>query len=122
MDLNLNLHHFHDVAQKYSNFVFDCDGVLWHGSKPIKGAIQTLFEILIDPKNQVFLVSNNATLNRKDFYKKVIDMFNKELTEDQQVQATRNFKVENCYNAGFVLAHEVANEIPLNSKIIVHAT
>jgi len=41
-----------------------------------------LFNILKNPKNRVFLLSNNAVLNREDFFKKVVAMFKKELPED----------------------------------------
>jgi len=70
----------------------------------------------------VFLLSNNATLSRVDFHKKVMGLFKKGLEEQDFVAVKRLFKLENCYNAGFVLAHEVAQEIPKESKLIVHAT
>ena len=75
-EFRMSLDSFHsDIIYKYSYFIFDCDGVLWHGRHPIPGSMQTLFSLISDPDKQVFLLSNNATLSRTDFYEKILDLF-----------------------------------------------
>ncbi|KAE9553280.1 hypothetical protein FO519_003538 [Halicephalobus sp. NKZ332] len=45
---------------KYKNFLFDADGVLWKGQTVIPGA-PTVLETLIERGKQVFILTNNST-------------------------------------------------------------
>lgn len=38
---------YEDLLDKYDTWMFDCDGVLWHGDNAIEGATQVL-DILRD--------------------------------------------------------------------------
>ncbi|KAL8137326.1 hypothetical protein V2J09_003327 [Rumex salicifolius] len=50
-------------------FVFDCDGVIWKGSKLIDGVAETL-EMLRSKEKQFVFVSNNSTKSRRQFIQK----------------------------------------------------
>ena len=49
------------LVDKYDNFLFDCDGVLWNGSDIIEGANEGLMYLKSNGK-QVILISN-TTIN-----------------------------------------------------------
>ena len=34
--------HYADLLDKYDTWLFDCDGVLWHGDRLIEGATEVL--------------------------------------------------------------------------------
>ena len=109
----------------YRYFIFDCDGVLFHGRHPIPGSMETLFALIKNPENKVFLLSNNATLSRPAFYEKIVNVFGEVLSPEDMRHLSNIFKADQCYNAGFVLAHEMAygkQPVSLDSKIICHAT
>ncbi|KAF7319597.1 4-nitrophenylphosphatase [Mycena chlorophos] len=54
------------LLDKYDTWMFDCDGVLWHGDRLIEGAIEVL-SILRQRKKQILFVTNNATKSRKSY-------------------------------------------------------
>ena len=33
---------YESLLSRYDTWMFDCDGVLWHGDRPIEGAIEVL--------------------------------------------------------------------------------
>jgi len=33
---------YESLLSKYDTWMFDCDGVLWHGDRPIEGAVEVL--------------------------------------------------------------------------------
>jgi 4-nitrophenyl phosphatase len=123
------LHHFGTdiVSSSEANFkffIFDCDGVIAIGRHVVPGALETLFKVMQDPTTKLFLLSNNAMLSRIDFFKKYLnlfkDSFGAESEKYQKVQSL--FKLEMCYNAGYVLAQELSNKIQDKAeKIIVVA-
>ena len=49
-----------DLADKFDNFLFDCDGVLWRADEQIGTAFETIEELERRGK-QVFFITNNAT-------------------------------------------------------------
>ncbi|KAF8915431.1 HAD-like domain-containing protein [Mucidula mucida] len=57
------------LVDKYDTWLFDCDGVLWHGDRLVDGAIEVL-QLLRDKKKTVLFVTNNATKSRKNYRKK----------------------------------------------------
>lgn len=71
----INFENFGKIIGNYKFFIFDCDGVLWHGNTPVRGALDTLYHLLVKQNLKVFLVSNNATLSRLNFYKKIVSLF-----------------------------------------------
>jgi 4-nitrophenyl phosphatase len=61
------------LIEKYDTWMFDCDGVLWHGDRLIDGAIEVL-AILRRHNKKVVFVTNNATKSRKNYKKKFDDL------------------------------------------------
>ncbi|KAL8437251.1 hypothetical protein ACSSS7_001099 [Eimeria intestinalis] len=76
------------LLQRFDVFVFDCDGVLWHGSKLLPGIQQMLHQLQRTPRSSssggsssssssssrfksVYFLSNNSTLSRKSFVAKL---------------------------------------------------
>ncbi|CAB1322076.1 unnamed protein product [Coregonus sp. 'balchen'] len=50
-------------------FLFDCDGVIWHGEKAITGAPKVVSSLIKHGKN-VFFVTNNCTRPRENYVNK----------------------------------------------------
>ncbi|KAG8900029.1 hypothetical protein FRC01_010282 [Tulasnella sp. 417] len=60
---------FASFVDQFDTFMFDCDGVLWHGDTLIPGTAQVL-EHLRALKKKIIFVTNNATTSRKNYKKK----------------------------------------------------
>ena len=57
--------------KKIKGFIFDLDGVVYRGTKPIKNAVKKINELL--KKNyKVAFLTNNSTKSQKEFSKKII--------------------------------------------------
>ncbi|KAF8893092.1 HAD-like domain-containing protein [Infundibulicybe gibba] len=54
------------LLDKYDTWMFDCDGVLWHGDRVIDGIVEVL-DILRSRNKKVLFVTNNATKSRKSY-------------------------------------------------------
>ncbi|RDB17376.1 4-nitrophenylphosphatase [Hypsizygus marmoreus] len=54
------------LVDKYDTWMFDCDGVLWHGDRIIDGVVEVL-DLLRSKKKKVLFVTNNATKSRKNY-------------------------------------------------------
>lgn len=54
------------LLDRYDTWMFDCDGVLWHGDRLINGAVEVL-ELLRSKRKKVLFVTNNATKSRKNY-------------------------------------------------------
>ncbi|KAK0194642.1 HAD-like domain-containing protein [Armillaria mellea] len=57
---------YESLIDKYDTWMFDCDGVLWHGDRLIDGAVDVL-RLLRNRKKSVLFVTNNATKSRKSY-------------------------------------------------------
>ena len=57
-------------SNQISNYLFDCDGVLYRGADPMPSASRTL-EYLINSWKQVFFVTNNASSTRMELKRKL---------------------------------------------------
>ncbi|CAH0477451.1 unnamed protein product [Peronospora belbahrii] len=60
---------FKQWIQGLDAFLFDCDGVLWRGATPIKGAAN-MISLLRSLDKRVVFVTNNATNSRATYVKK----------------------------------------------------
>lgn len=49
-----------NTLMKIKVFMFDCDGVLWNGQKPIAGAIETVDYLKKNGKSVYYCVRGNA--------------------------------------------------------------
>ena len=56
--------------ERYDNFLFDCDGVIWCGKQAIPGSVETLNK-LQEMGKRVFFVTNTASLTQKGLAKKL---------------------------------------------------
>ena len=54
----------------YDLFIFDMDGVLWHGKKAVAGAAEAL-EVLRGARKQIRFVTNNAADHRSSYVEKL---------------------------------------------------
>ena len=59
------------LAERYDYFVFDCDGVIWHGNKPIGDTFRNL-ELLAGLGKSIFFVTNLAAVSRKGLAAKML--------------------------------------------------
>tara|TARA_B100001057_G_scaffold492339_1_gene584533 strand:+ start:8934 stop:9713 length:780 start_codon:yes stop_codon:yes gene_type:complete len=57
--------------KKIRGFIFDLDGVVYRGNKPIKSAIKTI-NYLIKKKYKIAFLTNNSTKSQKEFSQKII--------------------------------------------------
>lgn len=67
--------------EQYDDFLFDCDGVLWSGSRILPSVAETLDFLRSRGKRLVF-VTNNSTKSRKAYTKK-FEKFGITVTEDE---------------------------------------
>ena len=57
--------------KKIKGFIFDLDGVVYRGNKPIKSAVKKI-NYLIKKKYKVAFLTNNSTKSQKEFSQKII--------------------------------------------------
>jgi len=60
---------YESLIEKYDTWMFDCDGVLWHGDRPVEGAVEVLDTLRKRGKRLLF-VTNNATKSRRSYKSK----------------------------------------------------
>ncbi len=61
------------LMKHVDNFLFDCDGVIWHWPKPIDGSVE-LINKLKEMGKRCFFVTNNSTKTRSmllDLFKSI---------------------------------------------------
>ena len=61
--------------ERYKVFIFDIDGVIWIGGKPLPQASKTL-RTLIKYGKRVILLTNNSTRSREEYYSKLKKLCN----------------------------------------------
>lgn len=66
---------------KYDDFLFDCDGVLWSGSRLLPSVVETL-DLLRSRGKRLIFVTNNSTKSRKAYTSKFAK-FGITVTEDE---------------------------------------
>lgn len=62
-----------ELVQRYDNFLFDCDGVLWAGTEALPGAASFIHKLRALGKRVLF-VSNNASKSRRTLLSKIKEM------------------------------------------------
>lgn len=55
------------VLSNYDNFLFDLDGVVWHGETLTPGVVETLDNLRFKLNKRVSFVTNNSTLSRQSY-------------------------------------------------------
>ena len=66
---------------------------------------------MLDKSLKLILLSNNAVFCRKEFYKKLKKYFKDEFDADTYKQIEQLFTIDMCYNAAYVLAQELDQQI-----------
>uniref|UniRef100_A0A915B0X2 4-nitrophenylphosphatase n=1 Tax=Parascaris univalens TaxID=6257 RepID=A0A915B0X2_PARUN len=56
----------YQLIEQFDAFLFDADGVLWLGGKPVNGAVAYLRH-LVDKGKKVFIITNNSTKTIADY-------------------------------------------------------
>jgi 4-nitrophenyl phosphatase len=64
-----------DLVKHYDYFLFDCDGVLWHGDSEIKDAFKALRYIKSHPGKEIFLITNNSSRLRETVINDKVKVF-----------------------------------------------
>ncbi|CAL1535743.1 unnamed protein product [Lymnaea stagnalis] len=65
----INENNAKQIIETVDNFLFDCDGVLWDGSGPIEGSLETIKKLKSLGK-KVYYVTNNSSKCRDDYVAK----------------------------------------------------
>ena len=72
---------YEEIMSQVDTFLFDCDGVIWHGDEAIKGAVKVISR-LRERGKKVFFVSNNSTKTRDEYFSKFAKLgFDAKVTE-----------------------------------------
>ena len=74
---------YEGLLSSYDTWMFDCDGVLWHGDRLIEGAVDVLkylrsqsacrcvmhgrYDSFLEVEKNVIFVTNNATKSRQSY-------------------------------------------------------
>ncbi|EEB92750.1 hypothetical protein MPER_08697 [Moniliophthora perniciosa FA553] len=95
------------LLDAYDTWMFDCDGVLWHGDRVIPGATDVL-SLLRQRGKKVIFVTNNATKSRKS-YKGKFDSLGVEA------------KVDEIYGSAYAAAVYISSvmKLPKTKKVYV---
>jgi 4-nitrophenyl phosphatase len=88
------------LIEKYDYFLFDCDGVLWHGDREIEQAFSALRKIQLHSsgKKHIYLITNNSTRLRETI---ISDKLKKLGGDDFHVP------LENIYTSAYVTTQYV---------------
>ncbi|CAO3597788.1 unnamed protein product [Absidia cylindrospora] len=98
----------HDAfLDKFDNFLFDCDGVLWHGTVLIPGVLEAMQKLRQKGK-KIYFVTNNSTTSRASFLKKF---------EKLGIQAD----LDEIFSSAFATASYLKNvlDFPKDKKVYV---
>lgn len=103
----MKINNVEELLEKYDNFMFDCDGVVWLGDKAIEGIHESLAVLRKHNKNVVF-ITNNSSSARLDYVEKFKKLNIPGVTKEQIYPTS--------YSA-VLMVQELG--IPKNSKIWV---
>lgn len=93
-----------ELAAKYDNFLFDCDGVVWRADEQIGTAFETIEELERLGKN-VYFVTNNATKLQSDCAAKMKKM------------GFEGVKESNIYTSASVVSKYIVRKYPEVRKV-----
>lgn len=94
------------LAERYDYFIFDCDGVLWHGEEIHIGNAFRNIEWLESQGKKVFFVTNNANLSRRSMKEKMAtDVFK------------YNASIDSLYPASTIACQYVKQKMPDVKKV-----
>lgn len=99
---NINYTSIRSLAQTYDYFLFDCDGVVWHGEKKHIGEAFRNIEWLESIGKKVFFVTNNAGISRLSMKQKM----------ESEPFFYKNAKVDHLYPSTAIAAQYVKQKMP----------
>lgn len=105
---NANFASIRQLADKFDYFLFDCDGVVWHGEETHIGEAFRNIEWLESIGKKVFFVTNNASISRATMKKKM---------ETQFFNYTPN--IDHLYPSSTLAAQYVKQKLPEVKKVRV---
>ncbi|XP_074660436.1 glycerol-3-phosphate phosphatase-like [Tubulanus polymorphus] len=87
----------------HDTFLFDCDGVLWHGSTPFPGVVEFL-NILRKLGKHVYFITNNSTKSRAMLLEKM---------QKLGIQA----ELDEALTSSYIAAHYLKNILDFKGKV-----
>jgi HAD superfamily hydrolase (TIGR01450 family) len=91
----------HRGLDQYENWIFDCDGVLWSSSTPIKGSAEAIAQLRGANKRTVY-VTNNSTKNRQTYVHKFKSMgYDVSGSFVADLNTSASFAAEHCVRNDF---------------------
>jgi len=101
------INNFKEIVEKYDNFIFDLDGVLWRGSEILKNTFDAI-KILRKTKNKkVFFLTNSNKSTRKSIQNKM----------NQNGLELENLNI--IYSSSYILSKYLRENFPEMKKIYV---
>lgn len=85
---------------KYSTWVFDCDGVLWRGGEAVKGAGEWI-TALKEAGKTVLFVTNNSTTSRAGYVSKLDDRLGLKSIDEKTIFSSSYAVAAALIEAGF---------------------
>ena len=105
--MSLKIKHLKTISEifnKYKNFIFDCDGVLWQHGKVLKEAINTINTLNANNKT-IFYLTNKNSITKQDLYKQLSD------------SGIKHIKYENVYSSSYLTGKYIKEKFPHIKKI-----
>lgn len=96
-----------DFLSRFDTFLFDCDGVIWHGNDMIPNVKSVLSQLVATGKRIMF-VTNNSSKSRKTYLKKF---------EALGIDTT----IDHIFGSSYCAAYYMANDLkfPKDRKVYV---
>lgn len=107
-----------DIIERYSYFIFDSDGVLWHGSEDIEHAREVLKAILEHPEKKIFFMSNNAMKSRRDAFLGILKHLAIEEHSQDDSNPLKKIHLEDVYNSAFMTCHYLKNVVKPKKMLV----
>lgn len=93
-----------DQLQHYDTILLDCDGVLWHDTVPVPGAVETLSK-LADAGKRLLYVTNNSSQSREQNMKKF-----------QRLGFSHAISIESMWSSSFAVAKYIEASTDFNKE------
>uniref|UniRef100_A0A7R9Y882 Phosphoglycolate phosphatase n=1 Tax=Pinguiococcus pyrenoidosus TaxID=172671 RepID=A0A7R9Y882_9STRA len=76
-----------EFVKRHDAFIFDCDGVLWHGARGIEGAREAILSLRASGRKVLF-VTNNSTKAREDYVQTFRERLDLEVRQEDVIAAS----------------------------------
>lgn len=99
-NMPIELDNFRDLVDKYDNFIFDLDGVLWCGSKILKNTFDAIKSLQNLPNKKIFFLTNANRATKKSILKKMQN-------NDLNIKDSRDI-----YTSSYLIANYISEKYP----------